>query len=66
LGTFSSSFIRSLVIHPIDDCGHPLLYLPGIGLDSHKWVISRSCQQNLSGICNSAWIWWLFMGWITG
>jgi hypothetical protein len=29
LGTFSSSFIRGPVFHPIDDCEHPLLYLPG-------------------------------------
>jgi hypothetical protein len=34
LGTFSSSFIRCPVFHPIDDCEHPLLYLPGIGIDS--------------------------------
>jgi hypothetical protein len=27
LGTFSSSFIRGPVIHPIADCEHPLLYL---------------------------------------
>jgi len=34
LGTFSSSFIRGPVFHPIDDWEHPLLYLPGIGIDS--------------------------------
>jgi hypothetical protein len=34
LGTFSSSFLRGPVFHPIDDCEHPLLYLPGIGIDS--------------------------------
>jgi hypothetical protein len=28
-GTFSSSFIRGPVFHPIDGCEHPLLYLPG-------------------------------------
>jgi hypothetical protein len=31
LGAFSSSFFRGLVFHPIDDCEHPVLYLPGIG-----------------------------------
>jgi hypothetical protein len=28
LGTFSGFFIRGPVFHPIDDCEHPLLYLP--------------------------------------
>jgi hypothetical protein len=36
LGTFSSSFIRGPVFHPIDDCEHPLLYLPGIGVASQE------------------------------
>jgi hypothetical protein len=64
LGTFSRSFIRGPVFHPIDNCEHPLLYLPGIGIDSQERVMSWSCQQNLSGICNSAWVWWLYIGWI--
>jgi hypothetical protein len=63
LGTFSSSFIRGPVFHPIDDCEHPLLYLSGTGIASQQIVISGSCQQNLAGICNSVWVWWLFMGW---
>ena len=48
------------VFHPIDDCEHPLLYLPGIVIDS------GSCQQKLSDISNSVCVWWLFMGWISG
>ena len=60
LGTFSSSFIRGPVFHPIDDCEHPLLYLPGIGITSQEIAISGSCQQNLAGICNSVWV-WLYM-----
>jgi hypothetical protein len=36
LGTFSRSSIGGPVIHPIDDCEHPLLYLPGTGLASHS------------------------------
>jgi hypothetical protein len=64
LGTFSRSLIRGPVFHPIDDCEHPLLYLSGIGKDSQERAISGSCQQNPSGICNSAWNWWLYMGWI--
>ena len=64
LSTFSSSFIGGPVIRPIDDCEHPLLYLPGIGMTSQERAMSVSCQQNLSGICNSVWVWWLYMGWI--
>jgi hypothetical protein len=59
LGTFSSSFIGGPVFHPIDDCEHPLLYLPGIGITSQERTMSGSCQQNLSGIYNSVWVWWL-------
>ena len=33
---------------------------------AQKIAISGSCQQNLVGICNSVWVWWLFMGWIPG
>ena len=64
LGTLSSSFIRGPVLHPIDDCEHPLLYLPGIGIASQERAMAGSCQQNLSGICNSVWVCWLYMGWI--
>jgi hypothetical protein len=48
----------------MDDCEHPLLYLPGIGRASQETAISGACQQNLIGICNSVWFRWLFMGWI--
>jgi hypothetical protein len=64
LGTFSSSFFVDPVLHPIYDCEHPLLYLPGTGIASQETAISGSCQQNLSGICNIVWVWWLYMGWI--
>ena len=60
---FSSSYIGGPVFHPIDDCEHPLLYLPGTGKASQETVISESFQQNLAGICNSVFIWWLIMGW---
>jgi hypothetical protein len=66
LGTFSSSFIGDPVFHPIDDCDYPLLYLPGTVISSQETVMSKSCQQNLAGICNSVWVWWLFMGRIPG
>jgi hypothetical protein len=62
----SSSSIGGPVFHPINDCEHPLLYLPGTGLASHKTAISRSFQQNLAGICNTICAWWLIMGWIPG
>jgi hypothetical protein len=41
------------VIHPIDDCEHSLLYLPGTGIASQETAISRSFQENLAGMCNS-------------
>ena len=63
LGTFSSSSIVGHVFHPIDDSEHPLLYLPGTSIASEETAISGSRQQNLVGICNSFWVWWLFMGW---
>jgi hypothetical protein len=64
LDTLSSSFIGGSVFYLIDDCKHPLLYLPGTGIASQEIAISGSFQQNLACICNSVWIWWLFMGWI--
>ena len=64
LGTFSSSSIEGPVFHPIADCEHPLLYLPGTGIVSLTIAISGSFQQNLAGVCNSVWVWWLIMGWI--
>jgi hypothetical protein len=66
LDTFSSSSIGGPMFHPIDDCVHPLLHLPGTGIASQETAISVSCQQNLADICNSVWVWWLFMGWIPG
>ena len=66
LGAFSSFYIGGPVFHLIDDCEHPLLYLPGTGIASYKTAITGSLQQNLSGICNSIWVWWLIMGWIPG
>ena len=65
LGSFSSSFIRGPVFLPIDECEHPLLYFQGTDIASQEIGISGSCQQNLAGICNNVWVWWLFMGWIT-
>ena len=63
LGMFSSSYIGGPVFHPIDDCEHPLLYLPGTGKASQETAISESFQQNLAGICNSVFILWLIIGW---
>ena len=47
---FSGSFIGDLVLHPMDACEHPLLYLPGTGRALQKTAISGSCQQALVGI----------------
>jgi hypothetical protein len=51
------------VFHPIDDCEHPLLYLPGTGKASQETAISESFQQNLAALCNTVCIWWLIIGW---
>ena len=50
LGTFSSSSIGGPVIHPIADCEHPLLCLPGPGIVSQETAISESFQQNLASV----------------
>ena len=63
MGVFSCFSIGGSVFHLIDDCEHPLLYLPGTGIASYETAISGSLQ-NLAGICNSVWVWWLIMGWI--
>jgi hypothetical protein len=65
LGPFSS-FSSEGLFQSIDDYDHPLLYLPGTGIASQERAISGSCQQSLSGICNSAGVWWLYIGWIPG
>ena len=66
LGTSSSSSIGGPVIHPIADCEHPLLCLPGPGIVSQETAISGSFQQNLASVCNDVSIWRLIMGWIPG
>jgi hypothetical protein len=38
------------VLHPIADCEHPLLCLPGPGIVSLETAISGSFWQNLAGI----------------
>ena len=54
------------MFHPVADCEHPLLCLPGTGLASQETAISGSLQQNLAGICISVCVWWLIMGWTPG
>jgi hypothetical protein len=54
------------VFHPIADCEHPLLCLPGTGIASYATAISESFQQNLAGVCNGVCFWWLIMGWTPG
>jgi hypothetical protein len=66
LGTFYSSSFGGPVFHPIDDWKHPLLCLPYTGIASYETVTSGSLQQNLAGICNTVWVWWLIMACIPG
>ena len=40
LGVFSSFSIGGPVFHLIDDCGHPLLYLPGTGIAPQETAVS--------------------------
>jgi hypothetical protein len=44
----------------MDDCEHPLLYLPGIGKALQERAVSGSCQQALVGICLVVWVWWSY------
>jgi hypothetical protein len=62
LGAFSSFSIGGPVFLFIDDCEHPLLYLPRTGIASQETAIPGSFHQNLAAICNSVWVWWLIMG----
>jgi hypothetical protein len=39
------------MLDPMDDCEHPLLYLPGTGRVSQETAIPCSCQRVLVGIC---------------
>ena len=64
LDAFSSSSIGGPVFHAIADYEHTLLYLPGTGISSHEIAISGSFQQNLAGMCNGVFVWWVIMGWI--
>jgi hypothetical protein len=61
LGAFSSSSIGGPVFHPIADCEHPLLCLPGPSIASQETAISGSFQQNLAVKCNGVtfggWLW---------
>jgi hypothetical protein len=50
LGAFSIFANEGPVFHLIDDCEHPLLYLPGTGIASYETAITVSLQQNLSSI----------------
>ena len=38
------------VFHPIDDCEHPILCLPGTGVASQETALSGFFQQSLAGL----------------
>jgi hypothetical protein len=42
LGTFSSSFTGGPVFHPIANCEHPCLYLPGTRESSIRVLLAKS------------------------
>jgi hypothetical protein len=43
---------------------HLPLYLSGSGRASQETTMSGSFQQELVGIHNSVWVWWLNIGWM--
>jgi hypothetical protein len=45
LGTFSSSSIGGPEFHPIDDCEHPLLCLPGTSIASQETIRVLSAKS---------------------
>jgi hypothetical protein len=45
-------------------CLHPYLSSSGCGRASQGAALPGSCQQELFGISNSVWVWFLEMGWI--
>ena len=51
------------MLSPVVGWEYPPLYLSGSGRASQETPISGSCQQAL-GICNSVWVWCLYMEWI--
>ena len=50
------SVLTQSVLSPVDDCGHPPLYLSGSGRASQETALSGSFQQALLGIHNSVWV----------
>ena len=52
------------MLSPMVGCEYPPLYLPGSGRSSQEIAVSGPFQQALLGICNSIWVWCLYMGWI--
>jgi hypothetical protein len=49
---YNSSIGDPMLIDQLVGCEHPPLYLSG------------SCQQALLSICDSVWVWCLYIGWI--
>jgi len=61
---FSNSSIGATVLSPMVSCQQPPLYLSNSGIASRGTAISDSCQHIFLSICNTVWIWWLYVGWI--
>jgi hypothetical protein len=62
--SFSNSSIGVPVLSPIVGWEHLPLYLSVSGWTSQETALSGSCHHTLLGICNSVWVWCLYMGWI--
>jgi hypothetical protein len=61
---FSNSSIGVTVLSAMVGCEHLPLYLSGSSKAFQEPAITGSYQQVLLGICNSVWVWCLYMGWI--
>jgi hypothetical protein len=51
-GAFFSFSIGGPVFHLINDCEHPLLYLPGTGIASYDGLVSHRWEESPLGIAN--------------
>jgi len=59
---FSNSSIGDSLLSPLVGCEHTPLYLSCSVRACQEIAISGSCQHAFLGICNTVWVWCLYMG----
>lgn len=62
--SFLNSSIGNPILSPMVGFKHLPLYLSGSDRLSQETSIPGACQHSLLGVCNSVWVWWLYVGWI--